>query len=69
MLEIGTKAPDFTLPDQNGNLHSLSEYRERRSFYIFAQRAILLVARSWRECAPNLDLYCLETYFDFTAPF
>lgn len=24
MLEVGTKAPDFTLPDQNGNMHSLS---------------------------------------------
>ena len=27
MLEVGTKAPDFTLPDQNGELHSLSDYR------------------------------------------
>ena len=23
MLEIGTKAPDFELPDQNGELHKL----------------------------------------------
>ena len=30
MLEIGTKAPDFTLPDQNGNMHSLSEYRGKK---------------------------------------
>ena len=27
MLEVGTKAPDFNLPDQNGNMHSLSEYK------------------------------------------
>ena len=27
MLSIGTQAPDFTLPDQNGDLHSLSDYR------------------------------------------
>ena len=27
MLEPGTKAPDFTLLDQNGELHSLSDYR------------------------------------------
>ena len=26
MLEIGTKAPEFTLPDQNGKMHSLSDY-------------------------------------------
>lgn len=26
MLEVGTKAPDFKLPDQNGELHKLSEY-------------------------------------------
>jgi peroxiredoxin len=23
MLEIGTKAPEFTLPDQNGKMHIL----------------------------------------------
>ena len=26
MLAVGTKAPDFTLQDQNGNLRSLSEF-------------------------------------------
>ena len=26
MLAEGTKAPDFTLPDQNGNSVSLSEF-------------------------------------------
>ena len=25
MLEVGTKAPDFELPDQNGELHKLSD--------------------------------------------
>ncbi|MCR4805208.1 MAG: peroxiredoxin [Clostridia bacterium] len=35
MLEIGTPAPDFTLPDQNGTPHSLSEYRGKRVILYF----------------------------------
>ena len=35
MLDIGTKAPDFTLPDQNGNMHSLSEYRGKKVILYF----------------------------------
>ena len=27
MLEIGTKAPAFSLPDQNGTVHTLEEYK------------------------------------------
>lgn len=29
MLQTGTKAPDFTLPDQNGTFHTLSEYTQK----------------------------------------
>ena len=29
MLEINTKAPEFSLPDQNGKLHKLSDYLGR----------------------------------------
>lgn len=35
MLEIGTKAPDFNLPDQNGNMHSLSEYKGKKLILYF----------------------------------
>ncbi len=35
MLEIGTPAPDFTLPDQNGVAHALSDYRGRRVILYF----------------------------------
>ena len=35
MLEVGTKAPEFTLPDQNGNMHSLSEYRGKKVILYF----------------------------------
>ena len=35
MLEIGTKAPDFTLPDQNGEEHSLSDYIGKKVILYF----------------------------------
>ena len=35
MLEIGTPAPDFTLPDQNGTPHTLSDYRGKRVILYF----------------------------------
>ena len=35
MLSIGTVAPDFTLPDQNGENHSLSDYRGQRVILYF----------------------------------
>ena len=35
MLSIGTLAPDFTLPDQNGNMHKLSDYRGQRVVLYF----------------------------------
>ena len=35
MLEVGAKAPDFTLPDQNGDLHSLSEYKGKKIILYF----------------------------------
>ena len=38
MLEIGTRAPDFTLPDQNGENHSLSDYRGQRIILYFYPR-------------------------------
>ena len=35
MLQIGIKAPDFTLPDQNGTPRSLSDYRGQRVILYF----------------------------------
>ena len=35
MLEIGSVAPDFTLPDQNGDMHSLSDYRGKKVILYF----------------------------------
>jgi peroxiredoxin Q/BCP len=35
MLTIGTKAPEFTLPDQNGALHSLRDYAGKKLILYF----------------------------------
>ena len=38
MLEVGTKAPDFELPDQNGQLHKLSDYLGKKIVLYFYPR-------------------------------
>lgn len=35
MLEIGTKAPSFSLPDQNGRIHTLEEYKGKKVVLYF----------------------------------
>lgn len=38
MLEAGTKAPDFELPDQNGQMHKLSDYAGKKVILYFYPR-------------------------------
>ena len=35
MLKTGTVAPEFTLPDQNGELHSLADYKGKKVILYF----------------------------------
>lgn len=35
MLEIGSKAPEFSLPDQNGGVHNLSDYKGQNVILYF----------------------------------
>ena len=35
MLETGSKAPNFSLPDQNGDIHTLDEYRGKKVILYF----------------------------------
>lgn len=38
MLEVGTKAPDFTLPDKEGKMVSLSDFAGKRVVLYFIPR-------------------------------
>ncbi|MDO4797175.1 MAG: peroxiredoxin [Coriobacteriales bacterium] len=38
MLEVGSVAPDFSLPDQNGEVRSLSDYRGQKVVLYFYPR-------------------------------
>ena len=40
MLEVGQKAPDFSLPDQNGNDVSLSDFSGKKVVLWFFPKAI-----------------------------
>jgi cytochrome oxidase Cu insertion factor (SCO1/SenC/PrrC family) len=39
-IQVGDQAPDFTMVDQNGQAHSLSQYKGKKNvvlaFYVFA---------------------------------
>lgn len=34
MLELGTKAPDFSLPGVNGKMHSLAEFKDHKALLV-----------------------------------
>lgn len=38
MLEAGTKAPEFSLPDQNGDMHTLKEFSGKKVILYFYPR-------------------------------
>ena len=38
MLEVGIKAPEFSLPDQNGDMHTISEYAGKKVILYFYPR-------------------------------
>lgn len=35
MLEVGTKAPEFSLPDQDGTVRNLADYRGQKVVLYF----------------------------------
>ena len=55
MLETGIQAPDFTLPDQNGTLHSLSDYRGKKVILYFYSKD--LTGGCTKQACGFADLY------------
>lgn len=41
MLEAGMKAPEFALPDQNGKVHTLEEYKGKKVILYFIRETTL----------------------------
>ena len=56
MLEIGTKAPDFELPDQNGEMHKLSDYAGKKVILYFTQRITRQAVQSRHVVFPSVIL-------------
>ena len=59
MLELGTMAPDFTLPDPDGNLHALASAREAAQAEIVA----IHVNHGLHPDAPEWEKHC-RTFAD-----
>lgn len=55
MLEVGTQAPDFTLPDQDGIERSLSDYRGQKVVLYFYPRD--MTAGCTKQACAFSDLY------------
>ena len=45
MLEVGMKAPEFTLPDKNGNMVSLTDFLGKKVVLYFTRKTIRLDVR------------------------
>lgn len=58
MLEIGTKAPGFQLPDQNGETHTLEEYRGKKVVLYFYPRDNTPAARNRHALSEN----CIRSF-------
>ena len=59
MLSIGTKAPEFSLPDQNGQIHTLSSYQGRKVILYFYPKDMtsgcIAQACSFRDLYPQFQ--------------
>ena len=59
MLETGIKAPGFELPDQNGKIHTLDEYRGRKVILYFYPKDNTAGCTKHYKCN---NIYCCKIY-------
>ncbi len=67
MLEIGTTAIDFTLPDEQGNLISLHSFKGKKLYYTFIQKIIPLDAASKPAPLKLLMMFIKETILSLSV--
>ena len=60
MLETGIQAPEFTLPDQNGEMHSLKDYRGQKGYFVIFTQEIIHLAAQNRHVAIVNDIRSLK---------
>ena len=56
MLEIGTKAPAFSLPDQNGVIRNLADYRGQKVVLYFYPKD--MTSGCTKQACSFGELYC-----------
>ena len=58
MLETGMKAPAFSLPDQNGDMHTLEEYRGKKVIlYFYPKDRFTLLSDPEKEVIQAYDVW------------
>ena len=63
MLEVGTKAPEFTLPDKDGNNVSLSDFRGKKVvLYFYPKAGTSVCTREAKDFRDNLERFQAEGY-------
>ena len=69
MLEVGIKAPDFELPDQNGKIHRLSDYTGKKVILYFYPKDNTAGHKNfgWSGDDKNVDGYLINPYSSQTT--
>ena len=67
MLEIGIQAPDFELPDQDGVMHKLSDYKGKKVILYFYPKdnTAGCTKQAWISFRKTTSLFCTPSCIIF----